>query len=139
MKHTRNIGGRAQAARELLELTLAYKGTLVEEMESLLTAKMTENEAIVYWRQVFGVKGDPTDWKPRQAAAIQDREDALVGVLNSDTCEFGRRSRYGAFQAVAEYADHLTGVRNEGRRFERLMEGSQDALKQRAFDLAVAG
>lgn len=136
MKHTRNIGGKAAAAREALQLTLAYKDTLVEEMEGLLGQRMTENEFIAYSRRVFGVKGSPADWKPRTAAAVQAREDVLVGLWNGDTVADVARTRYAGFQVIGEYADHLTTVRSEARRYERLMEGSQDALKQRAFAMA---
>ena len=143
MKHTAGVGGRVAEAQAALAMAREYKDTLVDAMGSLLDVRMTENDFIAYTRQVFGVKGEPTDWSRRAATVNQAREDVLTGILNSDTCDYGRGTAYGAFQAVAEYADHFSGVRGSddekvARRQERLMEGSQDALRQRAWDLLAA-
>lgn len=140
MKHTAGVGGRVAEARQALEMAREYTDTLVDAMGSLLDVQMTENEFIAYTRQVFGVKGQPSDWSKRAATVNQAREDVLTGILASPTCDYGRGTAYGAFQAVAEYADHFSGVRGSddekvARRQERLMEGSQDVMRQRAWDL----
>lgn len=144
-RHTKNVLREAATqAREALELSAEYREVFTAEAEKALAIKVTENEAITYWRQVFGVPTDASDWSPRQARVAQDREDQLVSILNSEECDFGRRTAYGSFQAVTSYLDHFRPVRGQGeaaqtiRRQESIVTGELDKTKQHAWELALA-
>jgi hypothetical protein len=143
-RHTKNVMNEAAVqAKAALELAEIYREVYVGEAEKALAHKVTENQAITYWRQVFQVPADASDWKPRQATVAQEREDTLVGLLGGDTCDFGRGTAYAAFQAVTEYMDWLAPVRGAddaaqaANRQRRVVEGTLDDMKQRAWDLAV--
>jgi hypothetical protein len=143
-RHTKNVMNEAAVqAKAALELAEIYREVYVAEAEKALAHKVTENQAITYWRQVFQVPADASDWKPRQATVAQEREDTLVGLLGGDTCDFGRGTAYAAFQAVTEYMDWLAPVRGAddaaqaANRQRRVVEGTLDDMKQRAWDLAV--
>lgn len=136
-RHTANVlRDAALYAEQALELADTYRERYAIEAAKALEVKANENQAIVYWRQVFGVKADETP-KPAQ----QTREDRLVELLNGETCAFGRGTAYAAFQAVTEYLDHEAPVRGAdavAARQRRIVEGLLDEPKQRAWNLALA-
>lgn len=137
-RHTKNVlAHAAEYAQATLDIAAQYRTTFAAEAERALKVKMNENKAIVYWRQVFGVPTDTADWSPRQATVAQAREDQLVSLLAGDTTAAGRGTAWAAFNAVTEYVDHLAPARSDARRQERILTGETDALKQRAWNLAV--
>lgn len=141
-KHTKNVmTDAALYAQEALELSSVYRETFVAEAEKALDIRVSENKAITYWREVFKVPADPADWAPRITRRAQEREDALVSLLNGPTCEFGRGTAWGAFNAATEYMQHLAPVRGRDEaaaRQRRLVEGQLDMPTQRAWNLAMA-
>lgn len=140
MNHTQGAQARVAAVREALGITFAGAHEYQVEAEKLLKVKMTENKAIAYWRQVFGVDAEVGKWSPRQAAAAQPREDKLVEILGSPTCEFGKGTAYAAMQAVTEYVDFFAPVRggNQVLRATRNVAGTNEGVKVRAQELALA-
>lgn len=144
-RHTTNVLREAAIyAESALNLAATYREVFTAEAEKALTIKVTENQAITYWRQVFGVPADVADWSPRVATAAQEREDQLVSILASDTCTTGRRSAWGVFNAATEYMDHFAPARGAddaaqlAARQRRIVEGATDEAKQRAWNLALA-
>jgi hypothetical protein len=138
-RHTKNVLREAELyATQALGLAERYREIFAAEAERALKVKVTENQAITYWRQVFGVKDGETP-KPAQ----QDREDTLTAILNGPTCQFGRGTAYAAFQAVTEYMDWMSPVRGgddaaTATRQRRIVEGMTDEPKQRAWTMALA-
>lgn len=141
-KHTKNVMRDAAVyAQQALDLSTIYRKTFVAAADRALDIKISENRAITYWRQVFGVPADPSEWAPRVVRRSQDREDALLALLNGPTCEFGRETAWGAFNAATEYMQHLAPVRGRDEaaaRQRRLVEGQLDMPTQRAWNLAMA-
>lgn len=144
-RHTTNVLREANIyAAQALDLAATYRETFVEETEKALAVKVSENQAITYWRQVFGVPAEASDWKPRVAKAAQDREDVLTGLLAGPTCQAGRGTAWAAFNAVTEYMDHFSPARGAddaaqlAARQRRIVEGATDEAKQRAWNLALA-
>jgi phage/plasmid-like protein (TIGR03299 family) len=141
-RHTKNVTlNLAAEARVALGLAGEYREAWQAAAKAALSIKMTENQAITYWRQVFSVPAEASDWTTRQALVAQAREDALVSLLAGPTCEVGRGTAWGAFNAVTEYVDHMAPVRSAdemARRQARIVAGETDAIKQAAWELVMA-
>jgi phage/plasmid-like protein (TIGR03299 family) len=140
MRHTSGMADRVAEARQALDLAVAYREEFAVQAERALAVKMNENKAITYWRQVFGVPAQASEWKPRQATIAQPREDELVALLGGDTCQAGRGTAWAAFNALTEYVDHgnIKDAEKLATRQLRILEGATDEIKQRAWDLALA-
>lgn len=112
IRHTESAEGRVQEARDALGLTFMYAEAFEREAERLLAQDFTKAEFERLVRQLA---------PSRQAgdAAFQTQM-ALIGTLESSmTLDDGLRyTRWGALNAVAEYADWVQPVRTSKTKSE---------------------
>jgi phage/plasmid-like protein (TIGR03299 family) len=109
---------RLQEVRESLQMSWAYGDEWQHLADSLVNTKMPVNTFDAMITANFGPKVDPKDKKePSKKALTQwdDKRGKLLGLFTTaDTQENIRGTAYAALQAVGEYCDWHTTVRNSG-------------------------
>lgn len=123
IRHTVNMAARITEARHALELTFDYMDAFTAEMEMLLDQSMTDS---AFEQIVEGIFPDAkTDG--RQETVEARRAEVFDLWANAETNEFGRGTKYAAFNALTEWADWYRPVRGAdadgSKRAERIMAG----------------
>ena len=141
VRHTTTVGGRMQAAREALDLTLKYGDSLSAEANRLYEQAMTKPEFQTFVETLVPMPKPDGDKEATQRAITMrnSRVDDIVAVWDEPTQDNIRGTAWGAYNAIVEYADWFAPVRGgenaDMKRRERILTGNADALKQRAFAL----
>jgi phage/plasmid-like protein (TIGR03299 family) len=158
IRHTGNVTAKIVAAREALGLAVngfsqfkeaaqtlvAKKAEIVPYATGVLDAIFEETEAKLQER-MGGIEDELADaaWERHQ----DKRREMLAEIM--ERYEAGRchpaGTAWAAFNAVTEFADHNEQGRQRGdtttrlsRRFESILSGERDDLKQVAFTKALA-
>lgn len=134
----RHTGDPAQKVEEVRR-ALKIHGTWVEKWqataETMLATPLTA-ELDAFLEKLLRTPANATARSENTWAA---RRNTIADLArNSPTCEFGRGTAYAAYQAVAEYADHLRPSRSldRGQRYARVLDGGYgEELKTRAVRL----
>lgn len=146
LRHTKNAKLDVSEIREIIQL--CYDGIETYENAStyLIDKRVARSEAQAFFEKVFPISKDvantdPELWTPAQRRSYNKTLDnrSIVNRIYavSETQENIRNTGFGLFQAVVEYADHYNG-KNADKRAIAAISGSSDALKRRAFDLALS-
>jgi len=138
-RHTRNVMTRAQEAREMLNLTSVYFDTLQEIGDALITKKLTGarmNDLITALLPLPGGKSDSEVEEGRGKTIIMNRREAIWEALDADDLANVNDTAWGFLQAVGDWDDHIRFAKNDDKRADRVLFGS-NAYKQRALDLAL--
>ena len=109
LRHTSSVQGRIEEARTALSLTFGYMDALEKELISFLEQDMTDREFAGIVNQLLPVNDESAQgWQRRTEAA----QDSLYHLFReADTNEFGRGTKYAAFNAITEYADWYMPVK----------------------------
>lgn len=140
LQHRR--GAKVNVEQIRATVRLAYKDALEldEAATVLLGERFSEEEFYAYADELLGTP-DP---KAGQRAVNNhiDRNRVLKRILYGESVETSFRdanpTKWSAFQAITEYADHFSPVRStdrKARRVERLVDGTMDNLKVSALAL----
>lgn len=138
LRHTASIGGRVVEARQSLRLTYAWAGEFETALHQMLATPMTSMEFDTFVDHIAPKStSDKAGWQQR----AEDKRQSLRYLFNdAETNEFGRGTRYAAYNAATEYADWLLPIRSKApqARAERILaDTTVDGFKQSAFDLLV--
>lgn len=139
MKHTKNIEGRMDEARQSMSLVLKYVQEMHAEAEKLVHAKFTDSEFNKLIGQVWKMPTDVTKDR-RKAQNTEAAHDALRFCWKvSPTIENIQGTKWGAYQAITEYLDWYAPVKAKQqidvRRATNALIGPSAAKKQRALQL----
>lgn len=135
VRHDGNADSRLQEAREALGMTFRYVEAFEAEAEALLARTATDGWVDKFLARVLEIGDeDPT----------RTQEKHLAGMIelhrSAETLEGIRNTRWGAYQTVTEYWDHVAPVKGEdkaaGRAMRTLTSYATQQTKQRAFELA---
>ena len=140
LRHTKNIEGRIEEARQVLGLADRWLENFQKAADVLLDTSMTDAQ-FRRWTETVWPK-PKADASKRTQTVWSNRSDDLAALFaNAATNEFGRGTRYAAYNAVTEYLDWFAPVRGgdspEVARFTRTLDGDRDELKARAFTSLV--
>lgn len=134
IKHTPNAGRELHEARAALGLTYKYVEAFQAEAEALLARPMRNAEFDGYAAQLFNVRDEG-----KASKRALDNRDGLVRLYrDSDTLDGIRGTRWGAYQAVTEFVDHIApaGGRDQAfARASRSFDGRGERMKRAAFAL----
>lgn len=138
IRHTSGARGRIEHARQALGLTFAYADAFAAEAEQMICAQIEADE----FAAIIAKAWPESSGTGRQAQRNADRRAREIRALQltSPTLpdEF-RATRWGAYQALTEYIDHVMPTRgrtDEVRaRAERAATGTGPGIKSAAFDL----
>lgn len=109
LRHTANVAGRVQEARESLRLTFDYMDAFGAELSGLLAQEMETDVFRALVKDLMPVaEGTGKGWTER----ITRQQESIVSLFKTaETNEFGRGTKYAAYNAITEYADWLMPVR----------------------------
>lgn len=114
LRHTQGIQGKVAEAREALDITFKQADEFEAQMNRLLDQSFTDDQ----FRRIVDnllpdttpLTGESNGWQVRRAG---QREAFMRLFTDSETNEYGRGTKYAAFNAVTEYADWLTPVKGK--------------------------
>ena len=141
IRHTRMYGKKVEQAREVLKLNDQYYQVMETQFNRMLDAQYTEAKMAAFTETLFPSTGEET------AGVTKNKRAKLVELFQVGAGnEKVKNTRWAAFNAVTEYADHFTTVRAapgntvQDTRMNSATFGGGLRLKQKAFDLLnVAG
>jgi len=137
IKHTSSALTKVAQARETLKMVFEYQESFEREVEKLLSQEFLTDEYEKFVETLV-----PLDYKNASKAQITTAENTRQDLMNlwyADTQAPIFGSKWGAYNAVAEYADWIKPVRGAGDkealRAERILSGATEELKNKALAL----
>jgi len=134
LRHTTNVQGKVQEAREALQLAYKYTDAFALEAEVLLGQKLSTNDFAKIVEKLIPI--DETI--DRKRTLSEEARGALMGLWNAPTQQNVFGTKWAAWNAVVEYADWAKPVRGKNAdvaRAERIVTGAGDAFKNKALQL----
>lgn len=134
IRHTTHMDGRVDEARESLRLTFDYMDAFTAEMEMLLDQQYTNRQFEKLTKALF-----PDSKTEGGQAKVADKRSTLMHLFTeAATQEFGRGTKYAAYNAVTEYADWYRPVRGDADGSKRAMHTLTSSTVQDFKDFALA-
>lgn len=139
IRHTASAQDRLGEAERVLRGTMQYAKSFAAVAEEMLSRKFTEAD---FKRYIDALYPRPADEEKRAITLWENRRSELMALYRfADTNDLGRDTQWAAFNSVVEYLDWAAPVRVSNRtsteevRARRQFEGSNQVMKDRAFDL----
>ena len=104
VRHSSSMEGRVAEAREVLGLANVYFDEFSAEMNKLIDAQITLDEAVDIVKRVYP---EPEADKKGALTRWDNKIDDIVGIYNSESCENVYGTRYGIMNAMTERLDWL--------------------------------
>jgi phage/plasmid-like protein (TIGR03299 family) len=148
LKHTTNAEFKIEDIRRIIPVT--YEGIKFYELigNKLINETVSDTEVDNIFKKMWSlpsiVEESPyamlTTGQKRQYNSAMVAREVTKGIYKgvTGTQEELYGTRFGAFQAVVEYADHYSH-KSEATRAERIINGSADRIKSKALDLLTKG
>ncbi|GGN96430.1 hypothetical protein GCM10011579_097900 [Streptomyces albiflavescens] len=141
VRHTAGAKARITQARSALGLTFRYAEEFEKAAQRMIQAEMTLNELRSVVEEMWPVK----DSDSARTKTNQHQRWAKISHLfeHADTQAGIRGTRWGGYNALTEYANHVAPARGKTdadklrSRAERVISGASDALMERAFALTA--
>jgi phage/plasmid-like protein (TIGR03299 family) len=135
IRHVRGAQGHVQEAREALDLTFRYLDAFEIEAEKMIKKSITDAAFAKITAQLFDAGNATT---ARAKTTLDQHLGGVMSLWNGDglTMQDVKGTKWGAYQAITEYADHFMSVRGnsaETRALRSATSTSMQALKQSAF------
>jgi phage/plasmid-like protein (TIGR03299 family) len=138
LRHTGHMTGKVAQAREVLDLTHKWVPAFQQAADRLLDVAVSD---ALFEQIIKDVIAEPTGTTKRSLNGYQAKVDGIKAARQSPTNAFARETAYGAYNAFVEWADFASPVNNDHlatSRFERIMAGGMDPIKDKAFDRLLA-
>lgn len=139
MRHTKNVHVKLADAREALQISFDYTDELARLGEWMAETKISDYEFAQFLNSLVPV---PEDEEKKAAITRAEARQEEIRELYKESDNLGniRGTRWGVFNAVAEWIDHRKTYRDADRRFEAivLQNDPRQRLDQRAFELLTA-
>jgi phage/plasmid-like protein (TIGR03299 family) len=148
LKHTTNAEFRIEDIKRIIPVT--YEGIKAYELigNKLIDEKLTDAEVDDIFKKMWDIPTiiEQTPYAMLSAGQKRQFNTATVARATASAIYRGetgtqeelRGTRFGAFQAVVEYADHYSHKTDEVRA-ERIITGSADRIKSKALALLTKG
>lgn len=133
-RHTSNVAGKIQIARETLGMTFKYVKGFEEEAETLYRQSFTDKK---FRELVETLVPISTDTARAESLAINTREE-MFSLWKAPTQENIAGTKWAAYNAIVEYSDWAKPVRSSNQavaRATRTIIGQQDSFKNKALAL----
>lgn len=137
IRHTAGAGRELAEARRALDLTYKYTEEFEREAELLLSRDFATRQFDTFADTLFGIRDEGKASK----RALANRDGLAALYRDSDTLDGIRGTRWGAYQAVTEFIDHVAPVRGRNQtlaRATRSFDGASQRTKQAAFAMLSA-
>lgn len=148
LRHTTNAEFKIEDIRRIIPVT--YEGIKAYELigNKLINEKLTDAEVDAIFKKMWDLPSIIEQTPYGMLSAGQKRQFNTATVARATarniyrgetgTQEELRGTRFGAFQAIVEYADHFSH-KAESVRAERIITGSADRIKSKALALLTKG
>lgn len=133
-KHMKNWERKMAEAKKVLALSKKYFKEFQDQANDLVIAKFTEAQFEKIVNSLLKVPGD--DATNRAKTMFESERSKMFEAYNADDLNNIRDTKWGAYNAFVDYADHMRNSRGENaeaRKFIRTFEDT--AVKDRAFEL----
>lgn len=134
IRHSASASQRLQEAEQAMTGAMRYAKEFAARAEQLAATPMSTNEFDLFLAELH-----PRPDEDRKAAVTrwENRRDTLMSLWSeSVTQEEGRRTRWGALNSVAEWADWHKATRGgEEARAQRQLDDTNAAIRQHAYRL----
>ena len=113
-----------------------------EDARALSEAKITVNQALEYFANVFEVETDEEDLNARLDAAQDNKRaqkclELFCGAGMGSDLSSRKETAWGAYNAITEYCDHHANTQSEESRLMTNTMGNGLRLKSKAWNLIV--
>jgi phage/plasmid-like protein (TIGR03299 family) len=137
VRHTGDIQAKLETVREGLELTNKYMAAFEKQAEKMVRDPFSDEEMQALLKELIP---DPKSEKEGWVQRAEGQRGAIMSLFkNADTCEFGRGTKWAAYNAVAEYTDWLRPGSDERKAREALGIGVNVQYKPKALALLAKG
>lgn len=136
IRHTESSDRKLKTIEAQLKMMRAYFQDFQATADTLLAQEFSRYQFDKMLELLVPIRDD--DSKRTKTLAQNTREE-LISCRNANDLDAIRNTAWGAYNAVADYADHNAATRGENkesRLFERTFEDS--ALKDRSLELILA-
>jgi phage/plasmid-like protein (TIGR03299 family) len=145
IRHTSKCQPRIEEARKVLRLADEYYQVMEKQFNALLNQKFSDGDMKTFSETLFPQQGEEL------AGITRKRRERVVDLFSTGRGNAAvKNTRWAAFNAITEYADHFMTVRPEKHdgevsshqiseaRMISITDGTGSRLKQKAFDLLAA-
>lgn len=108
IRHSASMAGRVQEARETLAISGAYFDAFSHEMNRLIDAQITMDEARAIVERVYP---EPDADKKAAVTRWDNKMDEIFGIYNGETVENIHGTRFGILNAMTERLDWFRSSR----------------------------
>ena len=144
-RHTKNAAAKIEEHLVDLAEVIASTRTHHEKMDVLASIKMTAKDVKIVMDKLFPIdKDDNGDIKKGRGTTRRiNQREAILKIFEDCENLQGKiaRTRYSFLQAVTDWADHESSVRNGDDQMGRFWDGiwgTKDKFKQAALDAVLA-
>ena len=132
IRHTPNAPAKLEEAHKLLGLTNKLYEDLGAIFNRMALSQLSERQLIEYVNALIPSNPDAENHARTEKARniIRNLHEFGQGA------EMSKGTLWGAYNAVAEYTDHINRTENDSKQLKNIWFGSGERLKRRAFALA---
>lgn len=139
LRHTGDMEGKVSEVQYALKLTNGFAERYAQFAEAMLAEPMAGAEIDAFLEKVLATPARvATD---RGAQQWDDRRREVKAIITSGANnEFGRGTRYAAYNGVTEWADWLSKANTDLGRYTRMVDGGEvEKYKLHAAKLLMSG
>lgn len=136
IKHTRNYDERVRIALKAMELSTEYYRQFELKANELLDIKFSENDFENLMNKLYPIpEGDS-----KRGIAVAERERSkIITAYGALDLENIRYTGWGAYNAIADYSDHMRELRGENKEANAFLRTFEvTAMKDAALELILA-
>ena len=131
-KHTINLMGRVNEARQIMGLEQAYSEMLMLGIERMAQEAMDKPQLADFLEKLFGVEEDVEAISTR----VRNQMDRVGDLFYNGMGNVGE-TRWDALNAVTEFVDHHRGPDDQAKRLNAAWFGGGADMKAKAWELLV--
>lgn len=139
-KHTLDWKSKVFQAQEALDLTFKYLDALEVTAKDLMRQKMTYKDLLAFTVELFPSASTDETAVPTRT---QNRRNGVLEMLHADNLANIKATKWGAYNAVAEWVDHhgtfreTEGGSKEDNRAYSILTGQASVLKNQALSILL--
>lgn len=136
IRHATNWEDKKNEARRILGLTQDYFADMRTALEGLNQQPMSPDDMDCFSKLLFPSKGE--DKGEEVATRTSNMRWGVQRLFNRPSAGTSGLTRWDAFNATTDFADHFSTIRGQNTRMESALMGSGAELKQKAFELLTS-
>lgn len=133
IRHVTNWEDKRKEAQRILGLTQDYFADMRAALAGLNREPMTAEDASCFAKLLFPSPGE--DKGAEVATRTSNMRWGIERLFNRPSAGTKGETRWDAFNAVTDFADHFSTIRGKNTRMESALMGSGAELKQKAYEL----